>query len=261
MESWAPLRWAPPGPVTASWLLGLLLSPETLQLTGGQSVTHTGPPILVSLANNVASFNCSITYLYTPEFKTFTVSYSYVNLQGQKSVEEQTGCQPTAGPENQTHTTVCRVIPRLPNAAATGTYYCTAHWPRLIMSGAGPFILVRDTGYREPPRHPRRVLFFCFIGLLSVLSVLGTALLLWKKKQVQASWKNLARKGPAPSTAVPEQPPAESLYTALQRRETEVYASMQNEASSLPSSGTFLSQEKQRGVQNDSEFNLVYENL
>lgn len=34
MESWAAPRWAPLGPVTASWLLGLLLSPGTLQLTG-----------------------------------------------------------------------------------------------------------------------------------------------------------------------------------------------------------------------------------
>lgn len=30
---------------------------------------------------------------------------------------------------------------------------------------------------------------------------------------MQVSWKNLARKSPAVSTAVPEQPPAESLYT------------------------------------------------
>lgn len=224
-------------------------------------MAHNGPPILVSLANKAASFNCNITYRYTQELKTFSVSYSYVNLQGQKSVEKKTGCQPTVGTENQTYTMVCQVTPRLPNASATGTYYCTAHWSHFKLSSAGPFILVRDTGYREPPKTLQKVLFFCFLGLLSVLSVLGTALLFWKKKQVQVSWKNLARKSPAVSTAVPEQPPAESLYTALQRRETEVYASMQSEVSSLPSSGTFLSQENRRRVQSNSEFNLVYENL
>lgn len=38
MESWPLRRWAPPGPLAAPlaapWLLGLLLSPWTLRLTG-----------------------------------------------------------------------------------------------------------------------------------------------------------------------------------------------------------------------------------
>ena len=46
--------------------------------------------------------------------------------------------------------------------------------------------LLLDTGYREPSRAPRNVLLFCFIGLLSVLSILGTALLLWKKVRMHA---------------------------------------------------------------------------
>lgn len=138
-----------------SSLEGKLLSPFPSS-AGGQSVTHTGPPILVSLANKATSFSCSITYLYTQEFKTFTVSYSYVNLQGQKSVKKQTGCQPTVGTENQTHTTVCQVTPRLPNASATGTYYCTAHWPHLSLRGAGPFILVRGEASLALPGHRAR---------------------------------------------------------------------------------------------------------
>lgn len=272
MESRPSRRWAPPGPLAAPlaapWLLGLLLSPWTLRLTGGQSVAHTGPPILASLANQAVSFGCRITYPYTPEFKTFTVSYFYVNRQGQESAEEQTGCQPSAGQENQTHTTVCQVTPRLPSALATGTYYCSVHWPSSRVRGPGTFILVRDTGYREPPRVPEKILFFSFIGVLGALSILGTALLLWKKKQMRATWKQLApkipaAKIPAPSTASPEQPPDESLYTALQRQDSEVYACMQSEveASSPPPRRSFLSQENAHRFQNESEFNLVYENL
>ncbi|KAM8779855.1 NFAT activation molecule 1 [Rhynchonycteris naso] len=211
-----PLRWwAPLGPLTAPWLLGLLLSPWTLQLTGGQLVTHTGLPIVVSLANKAVSFSCRITYPYIPKFKAFTVGYFYVDRQGQESTEEQIGCQPSTGQENQTHTTECQVTPKLPNASATGTYYCSVHWPSSRKKGNGTFILVRDIGYREPPRASQKVLYFCIIGLLSVLGILGTALLLWKKKQMKASWKHLARKGPALRNASPEQPPAESesIYT------------------------------------------------
>lgn len=38
-----------------------------------------------------------------------------------------------------------------------------------------------DTGYQEPPRGPRKLLLSCFVGILAVLSILATALLLWKK--------------------------------------------------------------------------------
>lgn len=37
MESWPPGRWAPPGPLSAPWLLGLFLLPWTLKLTGTPS--------------------------------------------------------------------------------------------------------------------------------------------------------------------------------------------------------------------------------
>lgn len=257
MES-RPPRWRapPPGPLTAPWLLGWLLSPWTLQLTGGQLVIHTGPPIMVSLANKSVNFSCNITYPYTPEFKTFTVGFFYVDLQGQVSSEKKTHCQPSMGVENQTSTTKCQVTPTLPSSSATGTYYCSVHWRGSVGRGNGTFILVRDTGYQEPPRPPKNLLFFCFIGLLSVLSILGTALVLWKKKQKQAPQKQLARKSPAASA-----PPAESLYTALQRRETEVYACMQTEASSPPPSQNLLSQEKPHAFENVSDFNEVYENL
>ncbi|KAF6120620.1 NFAT activating protein with ITAM motif 1 [Phyllostomus discolor] len=271
MESRPRRPWAPPGPLTAPWLLGLLLCPWTPRPTGGQSVTHTGPPIMVTLANKSVSFNCRITYPYTPQFKNFTVRYYYVDRQGHQHLHQKTGCLPAKGKENQTLTQQCSISPKLRDASATGTYYCSVLWQKLTGKGNGTFILVRDTGYREPSRDPRNVLLFCLIGLLSVLSILCTALLLWKKKQMKRSHKRPARKGrspalapgPAASTATAEQPPAaaESLYTALQRRETEIYACMQPGASRTPSSGSLVSQENPHRFENDDEFNLVYENL
>lgn len=118
---------------------------------------HTGAPILVSLANKAVSFGCSITYLYTPKFKTFTVSYFHVDLQGQESSKKQTSCQPSTGTENQTHTTQCEVTLKLPSASATGTYYCSVHWPHLRVKGNGTFILVRGeaTSVALPRAKPR----------------------------------------------------------------------------------------------------------
>ncbi|KAF6120621.1 NFAT activating protein with ITAM motif 1 [Phyllostomus discolor] len=229
MESRPRRPWAPPGPLTAPWLLGLLLCPWTPRPTGGQSVTHTGPPIMVTLANKSVSFNCRITYPYTPQFKNFTVRYYYVDRQGHQHLHQKTGCLPAKGKENQTLTQQCSISPKLRDASATGTYYCSVLWQKLTGKGNGTFILVRDTGYREPSRDPRNVLLFCLIGLLSVLSILCTALLLWKK--------------------------------ALQRRETEIYACMQPGASRTPSSGSLVSQENPHRFENDDEFNLVYENL
>ncbi|KAK2490301.1 hypothetical protein MC885_004774 [Smutsia gigantea] len=147
----------------------------------GQLITHPGPPIVVSLANQTVNFSCTITYKYTREFKAFRVAYFHVDLQGRESSEKQTGCQSGPGEENQTYTMTCSVSPELPDAAATGTYYCSIRWPQSRVKGSGTFILVRDSGYQEPPQGPGKLQLFCFTGLLTVLSILGTALLLWKK--------------------------------------------------------------------------------
>ncbi|XP_035121022.2 NFAT activation molecule 1 [Callithrix jacchus] len=242
MKSQPPTWWAlpgsacPPGPPTPpQLLLGLLLLPRTLQLAGGQSVTHSSLPIVASLANSPVSFSCRISYPYTSQFKAFTVSYFHEDLHGQRSPEKPTDCHPGSGIENQTYTLNCLVTLVPPDASATGTYYCSVHWPHTMARGNGTFILVRDTGYREPPRSPQKLLLFGFTGLLSVLSVVGTALLLWKKRQMQAPRKDPTRKCPAPrSASSPKQPPAESVYTALKRRETEVYACIESETGSPP---------------------------
>ncbi|XP_062971683.1 NFAT activation molecule 1 [Cynocephalus volans] len=229
---------------------------------GGQSVTHTGPPIVVTLANTAVTFSCNITYPYTSKFKDFTVSYYHIDLQGQRSAEEQTACRAHPGKKNQTYSLKCQVTPKLPDSSATGTYYCYVHWPDYEDRSSGPFILVRDTGYREPPQIPRKPLLIVFTSLLTVVSVLGTALLFWKKKQMQTPGKHSPEKRPDPKSASsPKQPPAESVYTALQRRETEVYACIESEDTSLPSTQSPFSQENPHQFEDDSEFNLVYENL
>ncbi|XP_037702657.1 NFAT activation molecule 1 isoform X2 [Choloepus didactylus] len=220
----------PPTRLPTSWLLGLLLFPCALQLRGGRLlVTHTGPPIIVSLAKKAVSFGCSISYRLTPEFRDFSIRYFHVNLQGQPSPEKDVCSLPSLGALNKTHILDCLVTPQLPDASATGTYYCAVHWQHLNVTGGGTFILVRDAGYREPPVGPKQQLLFGFTGLLAFLSVLGTALLIWKK--------------------------------ALQRRQTEVYAYIESEEGASPTAQSPPAQEEPPRSEDEGEFNLVYENL
>ncbi|XP_028644591.1 NFAT activation molecule 1 isoform X1 [Grammomys surdaster] len=239
--TWCFLRW--------------LLVPWTLQLAGGISVTHTGPPIRVSLANTDVSFSCRIQDL-RPEVFIFTVSFFHVDIHGQKSLEKPIDCQHSPGMENQTMDCVVKLS--LPNASATGSYYCIVRGQETCQSD-GVFILVRDTEYQPPSFKVQEALLLSFTSLLSVLGALGTALLLWRKKQILVLGKHTC---PGPKSTVGiTKPPAEPIYTSLQRRETEVYACIEGEAGSPVSSQSPASKENLNRFEDDNEFNLVYENL
>ncbi|XP_049628405.1 NFAT activation molecule 1 [Suncus etruscus] len=253
---------------------------------GGLSVIQTGPPIMVSLANEKVMFGCSITYQYKPQKPK--VSYFYTDLQGHTSSMEDTGCSPGQGIENQTSTYLCNVTPKLHSAKATGTYYCSVLRESQSAQGKGTFILVRDSGYHEPPEVSQKTLLFCCLGILLVLSVLGTALLLWRKKLVKFLQKPPTRKCWDPRSASSSQQPAttDSIYTDLQRQDTQVYACLQSptpsqnllpQSSGIPNpknawaafggarstepSGVLGRKEKARGLERDSDGQLVYENL
>lgn len=103
-------------------------------------MTHTGLPIMVSLANTAVSFSCRINYQDTPQFKGFTFSFFHEDLHGKRSVEKPIDCKHSPGAENQTLD--CEVKLSLPNASATGTYYCLVQG-HISVQGSGTFILVR----------------------------------------------------------------------------------------------------------------------
>lgn len=243
----------------ARCFLCLLLVPWTLQLTGGITVTHTGLPIRVSLANTDVSFSCKIHNFLEPEVFIFTVSFFHVDIHGKRSSEKPITCQARPGMENQTMD--CMVKLSLPNASATGTYYCVVKG-HVTSQSDGVFILVRDTGYQPPSFKVQEALLLSFTSLLSVLGVLGTALLLRKKKQIAVLSKHTAKTCPGPkSTTGTTKPPAESIYTSLQRRETEVYACIEGETGCPVSSQSPDTKEKMNRFEDDHEFNLIYENL
>lgn len=118
----------------------LSLHPVVLP-AGGISVTYTGLPIMVCLANTPVSFSCRINNEGTPEFKDFTVSFFYEDLHGKRSLEKPIDCQHSPGAGNQTLDCVVKLS--LPNASATGTYYCLVQGRSISAQGSGTFILVR----------------------------------------------------------------------------------------------------------------------
>lgn len=117
----------------------LSLHPVISPPTGGISVTHTGLPIMVSLANTAVSFSCRINYQDTPP-KGFTFSFFHEDLHGKRSLEKPIDCKHSPGAENQTLD--CEVKLSLLNASATGTYYCLVRG-HISVQGSGTFILVR----------------------------------------------------------------------------------------------------------------------
>lgn len=197
-------------------------------------MTHIGPPIVVSLANTLVSFRCRVTCPDVLEFRNITVGYFDVDVQGHTSSEKPITCQPVSGTENKTYSLECRAIIRLPGVSATGTYYCSLHYRGSTMNGDGTFILVRDSGYREPPQSSQKALLFGFTGLLTILSVLATALLFWKKKQMGAPGK---RSDPRPAGAS-TRPAAEAVYTALQHQRRRFTPALNRRPATHPSPGT-----------------------
>lgn len=103
-------------------------------------MTHPGPPIRVSLANTDVSFSCRIQDFAGPEVIMFTVSFFHVDIHGERSSEKPIDCQHSPGLENQTMD--CTTKLSLPNASATGTYYCIVKGQATCQSD-GVFILVR----------------------------------------------------------------------------------------------------------------------
>ncbi|XP_069909091.1 NFAT activation molecule 1 isoform X3 [Oryctolagus cuniculus] len=150
MESWSPC-------LVATALLALL--PWTPQRAGGQSVTHIGPPIVVSLANTFVSFRCRVTCPDIQGFKNITVGYFNKDVQGHASSEKSITCRPVPGTENKTCSLECEAVIRLPGASATGTYYCSLYWQGFTVNGDGTFILVRGRVDSEGERQRERSSF------------------------------------------------------------------------------------------------------
>ncbi|XP_038612783.1 NFAT activation molecule 1 [Tachyglossus aculeatus] len=244
-----------------SRLIFLALLPWLLQRGGGQSVVEKMPPILVKSAPSHVEFQCAVTYPNTDAYKNFQVGYYQTDHRGQRIQEVYFPCRAGPGPENQTLTTDCSFSAGpFRNASATGTYYCQVKWSGTKRKGNGIFILVRDSGYKEPPMSARKFLLITSTSLLAILSIVGTALLLWKT-EVLPLRKLLSRKDPVQETGIQEPARSGSVYTSLEHIQPEVYSIIEQDPSSPLQECGHLPQEQQLKVEADLECNSVYENF
>ncbi|KAH1185293.1 hypothetical protein KIL84_018042 [Mauremys mutica] len=218
---------------------------------GGQKVSVKQTPLIqVAFANENVSMTCLVSYPYMNEYITFTIHYYWVNSEGKIVTINNHSVSETI-PTGQTNQTTEKDYPHTvgtpENPAATGTYYCKASWRRKTETGNGVFILVRDTGYREPSPGMWKFLI-ALTTILTILSITETALLLWKRKichlvsrpklvvcpgrcpDVLQRCPDLSTGAQAPSGS---SEPSGSIYTCLESHQAEVYSVLEDNTNSL----------------------------
>ncbi|TFK07224.1 PWWP domain-containing protein MUM1 [Platysternon megacephalum] len=236
--------------LNAIFLLLWLLQRGGWQVAGQKVSVKQTPLIQVAFANEEVSMKCLVSYPYMKEYTTFTIHYYWMNSEGKKvtikncSVSEAipTGQMNQTTEKNYPHT-----IGPTENSPATGTYYCEAKWKSTTETGNGVFILVRDTGYREPSPGTWKFLI-ALTTILTILSITETALLLWKRKichlvscpklvvcpgrcpDVLQRCPDLSTGAQAPSGS---SEPSGSIYTCLESHQAEVYSVLEDNTNSL----------------------------
>ncbi|KAM7182478.1 NFAT activation molecule 1 isoform 2-T2 [Macrochelys suwanniensis] len=236
--------------LNAIFLLLWLLQHGGRPVAGQKVSVKQTPLIQVAFANEEVSMKCLVSYPYMKEYITFTIHYYWVNSQGQRvaiksySVSEKI----PAGQTNQTtEKDYPHTVGSLENPPATGTYYCEAKWTSTTKKGNGVFILVRDTGYREPSPGTWKFLI-ALTTILTILSITETALLLWKRKTchsvpcpklvvcpgrcpgVLERCPDLSTGAQAPSGS---SEPSGSFYTCLESHQAEIYSVLEDNTNSL----------------------------
>ncbi|XP_038242962.1 NFAT activation molecule 1 isoform X2 [Dermochelys coriacea] len=236
--------------LNAIFLLLWLLQHGGWQVAGQKVSVKQTRPIQVAFANEEVSMNCLVSYPYMKEYTTFTIHYYWVNSQGKTVTIKNCPVSETIPPGQTNQTTekdYLHTIGPLGNPSATGTYYCEAKWTSTKITGKGVFILVRDTGYREPSPSTWKFLI-ALTTILTILSITETALLLWKRKiwhlvscpklvvfpercpDVLQRCPDLSTGAQAPSGS---SEPSGSIYTCLESHQPEVYSILENNTNSL----------------------------
>ncbi|NWY43128.1 NFAM1 protein, partial [Sylvia atricapilla] len=117
------------------------------------------------------------------KYTRFSICYYWINSLDQKTsiYNRSENVAIPSGEENKTAALSYdyRIKP-LENPSSTGMYYCKVKWNDIQKVGKGVFVLVRDTGYINTS-YGWEILVTLTV-LLAVLSIITTALLLWKRK-------------------------------------------------------------------------------
>lgn len=221
--------------------------------------------IQTAFANEQVNTTCKATFPYKQEYLQFKIFYYREDSKGNVTVNIHSVSEII--PPGQENTTARKIydlcIKPTAHASVTGTYYCKVQWSKERRVGPGTFIFFRDKGYIEP-FFTTWVSLLVVTTILAVLSILGTALLFWKRQVVCPEKCGQVKKCPSQGleskhTLGSSESPG-SIYTDLEPRHSGVYFVIKkNEGKSslrkMPASEV-SQQEMQREISD-----LVYENL
>ncbi|KAJ7330012.1 hypothetical protein JRQ81_016186 [Phrynocephalus forsythii] len=170
----------------ASGLYFVIVLLWTFQCEGSLSVQDESS-ILIAFGNEPVATNCTATMACKPEYADFEIKYYRIDPEGNEIVVQkrsETQQIPSGCHENKTEKRNYKLcIEPISHASVTGTYYCEVAWKTSTVRGNGTYILFRDKGFIEPLDILQMTLITLVI-ILVILSIAGTALLHWKRKDL-----------------------------------------------------------------------------
>uniref|UniRef100_A0A6J0T4Y0 NFAT activation molecule 1 n=1 Tax=Pogona vitticeps TaxID=103695 RepID=A0A6J0T4Y0_9SAUR len=245
----------------------------TFQCKAGSLNVQDESLIRIGFGNEPIITNCTATMACKPEYADFEIYYYRIDQEGNKiTVQHKLYTQqiPSGCNVNRTWTKNYRLrIEPIDHTSVTGTYYCEVKWKSSTVRGNGTFILFRDRGYIEPSDTLQMILITIII-ILAILTIVGTILLLWKRKMVWP-WKSRVKKcpdqNPVTQHASSHLELPDPMYTDLEPHPSHIYLTFEKNANS-PSHkkmpiAKMCQQETQGGIQDIYENNItdLYENI
>ncbi|KAM4902233.1 NFAT activation molecule 1 [Sylvia borin] len=199
-----------------------------LQCGGGSVDVQQKPPIRVALLKEGTSIPCKVIFPYMPKYTKFSICYYWINSLDQKTsiYNRSENVAIPSGEENKTAALSYNYrIKPLENTSSTGMYYCKVKWNDIQKVGKGVFVLVRDTGYINTS-YGWEILVTLTV-LLAVLSIITTALLLWKRKVLCPRRNQPIILRQEVETQLPSaSPPPPPVYDSLDVQQVDVYSSL-----------------------------------
>ncbi|KAH0616818.1 hypothetical protein JD844_028232 [Phrynosoma platyrhinos] len=232
---------------------------------GGSFHVQDTSLIQIAFANEQINASCQVTMICKPEYADFEISYYRSDLEGREiTVYNEHKTHPACSVNTTFQTRYKLQIEPTQHASVTGTYSCKVEWKKsLIRRGNGMFILFREKGYYLAEKRP--AIWICLITVIIILvalSIVGTALLVWKR-EVMWPWKNHVKKCPDKRPTPQDIQPPESMYTDLQPHQPDIYIDFQKNLSTPSYTVMPKTKEIQGEIQDVYENNStdVYENI
>ncbi|XP_032545033.1 NFAT activation molecule 1 isoform X1 [Chiroxiphia lanceolata] len=251
-------------PIMASNLKVIFLFLWLLRCGGENVDVQQKPPIQVALLKEEISIPCKVIFPYMPKYTKFLIYYYWINSLGRKtSIYNRSENLPIPSGEGNKTAAISfdhRTVP-LEKTSSTGTYYCEVKWNDIQKVGKGVFVLARGTGYIDTSSGWE--ILVTLTVLLAALSIIATALLLWKRKVLcpRRSQLNILRQKVETQLPSASPPPPPPVYDSLDVRQIDIYSVLEDNTKnpSLKKNPPRKTPQKQATLEESSD--TLYENI